>query len=65
MALVMLHVSPDEDEVVSADDDTVAMDVNDSDDGREALSEKAESVSPASLLICSHVTETMEEKCVS
>ena len=56
MALVMLHVSPDEDEVVSAEDDTVAMDVNDSDDGREALSEKAESVSPASL-ICSHVTE--------
>ena len=55
MALVMLHVSPDDDDVVSADDETVAMDVNDSDDGSEALSENAESVSPASL-ICSPST---------
>ena len=62
MALVMLHVSPDEDDVVSAEDDTVAMEVKDSDDGSEALSEKAESVSPVSLLICSQVTVGKKRK---
>lgn len=47
-ALFMLHVSPDDDDVVSADDDTVAMEVKDSEEGKDVLSEKAESVSPVS-----------------
>lgn len=47
-ALFMLQVSPEDEDVVSADEDTVTMEVNDSEEGREALSEKAESVSALS-----------------
>lgn len=49
IVLFILHVSPEDDEVVSAEEDTVAMEVKDSEDGNEALSENAESVSVVSL----------------
>lgn len=39
IALFILLVSPEDDDVVSADEDTVAMDVKDSEDGKDALSE--------------------------
>lgn len=48
MALFILHVSPEDEEFVSAEEDTVTIDVRDSEEGNEALSEKAESVSVVS-----------------
>lgn len=51
LVLLVLAVSPLALLDVSADDDTVAIDVKDSDDGSDVLSENAESASPTSQLM--------------
>jgi hypothetical protein len=51
LVLAVLPESPEPELEASADDETVTMEVKDSDDGRDAFSEKAESVSPLSCAI--------------